>query len=104
MEIIGVIVIGVLAILLIAGALYILLWIMGVTLGDASSAASQSNSKDGLTGSSGMNEGDFHSGPGGYSPNTAYPDTFYGSGGSSSNGNDFGNDDFGGHNEGDFNR
>ena len=27
-----------------------------------------------------MNEGDFHSGPNGYSPNTAYPDTFYGSG------------------------
>ena len=27
-----------------------------------------------------MNEGDFHSGPAGYSPNTAYPDTFYGSG------------------------
>jgi hypothetical protein len=43
-----------------------------------------------------MNEGDFHSGPGGYSPNTAYPDTFYGSGGSK--------DDFGGHDEGDFNR
>jgi hypothetical protein len=36
-----------------------------------------------------MNEGDFHSGPGGYSPNTSYPDTFYGSGG---------------HDEGDFNR
>ena len=29
----------------------------------------------------GMNEGDFHSGPEGYSPNTGYPDTFYGSGG-----------------------
>ena len=28
-----------------------------------------------------MHEGDLHSGPGGYSPNTAYPDTFYGSGG-----------------------
>ena len=27
-----------------------------------------------------MNEGDLHSGPNGYSPNTAYPDTFYGSG------------------------
>jgi hypothetical protein len=27
-----------------------------------------------------MNEGDFHSGPGGYSPNTAYPETQYGSG------------------------
>ncbi len=27
-----------------------------------------------------MNEGDYHSGPEGYSPNTGYPDTFYGSG------------------------
>jgi hypothetical protein len=41
-----------------------------------------------------MNQGDMHSGPDGYSPNTAYPDTFYGSGGS----------DDQGHNEGDFNR
>jgi hypothetical protein len=44
-----------------------------------------------------MNEGDFHSGPEGYSPNTAYPDTFYGSGG-------LGGSDDQGHNEGDFNR
>jgi hypothetical protein len=28
----------------------------------------------------GMNEGDYHSGPHGYSPNTAYPETQYGSG------------------------
>lgn len=41
-----------------------------------------------------MNEGDFHSGPQGYSPNTAYPDTYYGSGGYGSGGQD----------EGDFNR
>lgn len=27
-----------------------------------------------------MSEGDFHSGPDGYSPNTAYPETQYGSG------------------------
>ena len=27
-----------------------------------------------------MNQGDFHSGPNGYSPNTAYPETQYGSG------------------------
>lgn len=27
----------------------------------------------------GMNEGDYHSGPEGYSPNTAYPETQYGS-------------------------
>lgn len=26
-----------------------------------------------------MDEGDFHSGPNGYSPNTAYPETQYGS-------------------------
>lgn len=45
-------------------------------------------------GSPQMNEGDFHSGPEGYSPNTAYPETFYGSGGSSDDG----------HDEGDFNR
>jgi hypothetical protein len=41
-----------------------------------------------------MNEGDFHSGPEGYSPSTPYPETFYGSGGSSDHG----------HDEGDFNR
>ena len=46
------------------------------------------------TKNSGMNQGDFHSGPEGYSPNTAYPDTLYGSGGS----------DDQGHDEGDFNR
>ncbi len=28
----------------------------------------------------GMNEGDYHNGPGGYSPMTGYPDTFYGGG------------------------
>jgi hypothetical protein len=28
----------------------------------------------------GMNEGDYHSGPAGYSPMTAYPETQYGSG------------------------
>lgn len=32
---------------------------------------------------SGMNEGDFRSGPEGYSPNTAYPEAFYNSGESS---------------------
>jgi hypothetical protein len=39
-----------------------------------------------------MTEGDFRSGPEGYSPNTSYPDTFYGSGGESDQ------------DEGDFNR
>ena len=37
-----------------------------------------------------MDEGDLHSGPEGYSPNTAYPDTFYGSGGESGGGYDGG--------------
>jgi hypothetical protein len=49
---------------------------------------------DKTTDSEGMSEGDFHSGPDGYSPNTSYPDTFYGSGGERE----------GGHDEGDFNR
>ena len=30
-------------------------------------------------GGQGINEGDFRSGPEGYSPNTAYPESFYGS-------------------------
>ena len=39
---------------------------------------------------SGMNEGDFRSGPGGYSPNTAYPEAFYNSGESRDEGQDEG--------------
>jgi hypothetical protein len=50
----------------------------------------QGNSESG----SGMTEADLHSGPDGYSPNTAYPDTFYGSGRSSDSDQD----------EGDLNR
>lgn len=89
MEIFGVIVVGVLAILLIAGASYILIWIVKESLGEAKEIATKSLSSESTSTSSGMNEGDFHSGPEGYSPNTGYPDTFYGSGG---------------HDEGDFNR
>ena len=48
----------------------------------------------------GMKQGDFHSGPQGYSPGTAYPETFYGSA-ASSNREDQSST---GHNEGDFNR
>lgn len=39
---------------------------------------------------SGMNEGDFRSGPEGYSPNTAYPEAFYNSGESRDEGHDEG--------------
>jgi hypothetical protein len=39
---------------------------------------------------SGMNEGDFRSGPGGYSPNTAYPEALYNSGESRDEGQDEG--------------
>jgi hypothetical protein len=88
MEIIGVLLIGLLAVGLIGGAFYLLLWIIGASLGQSQTDATARQS--------GMNEGDFHSGPEGYSPNTAYPETFYGSGGRS--------DDLGGHDEGDFNR
>jgi len=39
-------------------------------LKEASASAASTNSK--------MDQGDYHSGPLGYSPNTAYPDTQYG--------------------------
>ena len=41
--------------------------------------ADSNQSQTGDKASGVMNEGDFHSGPGGYTPNTAYPETFYGS-------------------------
>jgi hypothetical protein len=47
-----------------------------------------------------MNQGDFHSGPEGYSPGTAYPETFYGSQGTNKQDGQGAT----GHNEGDFNR
>lgn len=63
------------------------IWLLGVIATGNSSASTSAGSHET------MNEGDFHSGPAGYSPNTAYPDTFYGSGGH-----------FDDHDEGDFNR
>ena len=95
MEILGVVVIVVLALGLTMGALYILLWIIRASTSNMSTTV-EAGSSESDSGSQVMNQGDFHSGPGGYSPNTAYPDTFYGSGGSS--------DDLNGQNEGDFNR
>lgn len=79
----GFVVIG---LMLVGLALTIALYLV---LTGSNSGASNAASK---AQSSFMNEGDFHSGPNGYSPNTAYPETFYGSGGQS------------GHDEGDFNR
>lgn len=96
MEIFGVVVIVVLALGLTLGTLYLLLWIIRASTANLSPTAEASVSKQDSGSFQSMNQGDFHSGPGGYSPNTAYPDTFYGSGGSS--------DDSNGQNEGDFNR
>lgn len=42
--------------------------------------APKSNEISGSDEVDGMNEGDYHSGVHGYSPNTAYPETQYGSG------------------------
>jgi len=76
------------------GALFVLFWVIG----QSTTLAAPAMPRDPVTPEAdlSMDEGDFHSGPDGYSPNTAYPDTFYGSRGS--------DDDFGGHDEGDFNR
>jgi NADH:ubiquinone oxidoreductase subunit 3 (subunit A) len=58
--------------------IFALLFIIGVVSG-SSNPTSRNNVKQEPPHPE-MNEGDFHSGPAGYSPNTAYPDTFYGSG------------------------
>jgi len=49
----------------------------GATSTGATSAGGLSAAGDEIDG---MNEGDYHSGPAGYSPMTAYPETQYGSG------------------------
>lgn len=83
MEAIGTIIVSLLLLAIAIGLGAIALWLLGIFGGSNSTSSATS-----ITDQS-MNEGDFHSGPNGYSPNTAYPDTFYGSGG---------------HDEGDFNR
>jgi hypothetical protein len=85
MEFIGFFIVGVLVLGFAALALGLVVFLFSILTGATSSTATPLNG----AGNSSMNEGDFHSGPEGYSPNTAYPDTFYGSGG---------------HDEGDFNR
>jgi hypothetical protein len=85
MELIGYLIVGVLVLGFAAFALGLVVFLFSILTGATSSTATPLSG----AGNSSMNEGDFHSGPEGYSPNTAYPDTFYGSGG---------------HDEGDFNR
>jgi hypothetical protein len=85
MEFIGALILGFLVLGLAAFALGLVIFLFSILSGETSGTTVRSNA----LGDSSMNEGDFHSGPFGYSPNTAYPDTFYGSGG---------------HDEGDFNR
>jgi hypothetical protein len=77
---------------IIGASFYALMFVIGI-----STSSIKTTDNNSVPADQSMNEGDFHSGPNGYSANTAYPDTFYGSRGSS-------NDDFDGHDEGDFNR
>lgn len=85
MEFIGSLFVGVLVLGFVALSLGLVVFLFPIMTGATSGTTAPSSG----SGSASMNEGDFHSGPEGYSPNTAYPDTFYGSGG---------------HDEGDFNR
>lgn len=83
MEAIGTFIVSLILVLIAIGLGAIALWLLGILGGSKPVSSAE------VTSDTSMNEGDFHSGPNGYSPNTAYPDTFYGSGG---------------HDEGDFNR
>jgi hypothetical protein len=85
MEFIGSLFVCVLVLGFVALSLGLVVFLFSIMAGTTSSTVTPSRG----SGNSSMSEGDFHSGPEGYSPNTAYPDTFYGSGG---------------HDEGDFNR
>lgn len=85
MEFIGYLVVGVLVVGFTALALGLVVFLFSILIGATSSTTTPPSG----SGNASMNEGDLHSGPEGYSPNTAYPDTFYGSGG---------------HDDGDFNR
>ncbi len=62
-------------------ALAIAVFVLVAVLGLISIFLGASNSNSRPAASSQMNEGDFHSGPEGYTPNTAYPETYYGSAG-----------------------
>lgn len=53
-----------------------LFWAFVVFIWSGVGPAESSSERDDSRNS--MNEGDFHSGPGGYEPNTAYPDSHYG--------------------------
>ena len=77
MELIGALIVGILAVGIAALALGLVIVLFSILNGGTSNMAGPSTRPSDLS----MKEGDFHSGPEGYSPNTAYPDTFYGSGG-----------------------
>jgi len=62
-------------------ALAIAAFVLAAVLGLISIFSGAGKSTSRPAASSQMNEGDFHSGPGGYTPNTAYPETHYGSAG-----------------------
>ena len=78
-------VLGAVMMVLLLGGFVLILWgffafirAIGQSLNAGSSAAPRS-SADAADEIDGMNEGDIHSGPYGYSANTAYPQTQYGS-------------------------
>jgi hypothetical protein len=81
MELIGTLIVWVVLLVIAFSAIWLVVFLYSVFTGTTGTSEGHLDSS--------MSEGDFHSGPEGYSPNTSYPDTFYGSGG---------------HDEGDFNR
>jgi hypothetical protein len=62
-------------------ALAIAVFVLAVVLGLISIFSSAGSRPSRPVTPAEMNEGDFHSGPEGYTPNTAYPETHYGSAG-----------------------
>ena len=67
-------IVSLVALAIAAFVLVAVLGLISIFLGASASASRPAASSQ-------MNEGDFHSGPEGYTPNTAYPETYYGSAG-----------------------
>ena len=67
-------IVSLVALAIAAFVLVAVLGLISIFLGASAGASRPATPAD-------MNEGDFHSGPEGYTPNTAYPETHYGSAG-----------------------
>jgi hypothetical protein len=76
------IVAGIIIVVALGLGIWFLVFLLRLIFGGAARSVQSPNGREptATTGMTGAEEGNVHSGPHGYSPNTAYPETQYGSG------------------------